>query len=180
MSHARFNTAETEPETPRQDASWQSMSGTAFEDDDAEDCVARRMRRRQIVAGMEELCYQVAQSMARELLARNEAREQARARAREQQAVEAPPAPDAPAADVDPAEEPDHLAPDHLALAFARVTRALNLTLAQAERMERDRLNHARLEKAAAMANHASTRTTQLYVRRRDEMSLDEVERIRV
>jgi len=36
------------------------------------------------------------------------------------------------------------------------------------------------LEKAAAMANHASTRTTQLYDRRRDEMSLDEVERIRV
>jgi hypothetical protein len=34
------------------------------------------------------------------------------------------------------------------------------------------------LEKAAAMANHASTRTTQLYERRRDEVSLDEVERI--
>jgi integrase len=34
------------------------------------------------------------------------------------------------------------------------------------------------LEKAAAMANHASTRTTQLYARRRDEVSLDEVERI--
>jgi hypothetical protein len=30
----------------------------------------------------------------------------------------------------------------------------------------------------AAMANHASTRTTQLYDRRRDEVSLDEVERI--
>jgi hypothetical protein len=29
-------------------------------------------------------------------------------------------------------------------------------------------------------ANHASTRTTQLYDRRRDEISLDEVERIRV
>jgi len=36
------------------------------------------------------------------------------------------------------------------------------------------------LENAAAMANHASTRTTQLYDRRRDEISLDEVERIRV
>jgi hypothetical protein len=36
----------------------------------------------------------------------------------------------------------------------------------------------ATLEKAAAMANHASTRTTQLYDRRRDEVSLDEVERI--
>jgi integrase len=35
-------------------------------------------------------------------------------------------------------------------------------------------------EKAAQMANHASMRTTQLYDRRRDEMSLDEVERIRV
>jgi integrase len=33
-------------------------------------------------------------------------------------------------------------------------------------------------EKAAAMANHAATRTTQLYDRRRDELSLDEVERI--
>jgi hypothetical protein len=28
------------------------------------------------------------------------------------------------------------------------------------------------------MANHASTRTTQLYDRRRDELGLDEVERI--
>jgi integrase/recombinase XerC len=35
--------------------------------------------------------------------------------------------------------------------------------------------NNGTLEKAAAMANHASTRTTQLYDRRRDEMSLDEV-----
>src|SRR5436190_19444122 len=33
-------------------------------------------------------------------------------------------------------------------------------------------------EKAAAMANHASTCTTQLYDRRHDEISLDEVERI--
>ncbi len=40
--------------------------------------------------------------------------------------------------------------------------------------------NGGTLEKAAAMANHASTRTTQLYDRRHDEMSLDEVERIRV
>ena len=38
--------------------------------------------------------------------------------------------------------------------------------------------NGGKLEKAAAMANHASTRTTQLYDRRRDELSLDEVERI--
>ena len=34
------------------------------------------------------------------------------------------------------------------------------------------------LENAAAMANHASTRTTQLYDRRRHELTLDEVERI--
>ena len=40
--------------------------------------------------------------------------------------------------------------------------------------------NGGTLEKAAQMANHASTRTTQLYDRRREEMSLDEVERIRV
>ncbi len=38
--------------------------------------------------------------------------------------------------------------------------------------------NGGTLERAAAMANHASTRTTQLYDRRRDDMSLDEVERI--
>jgi site-specific recombinase XerD len=38
--------------------------------------------------------------------------------------------------------------------------------------------NGGTLENAAAMANHASTRTTQLYDRRCDEISLDEVERI--
>jgi integrase len=38
--------------------------------------------------------------------------------------------------------------------------------------------NGGTLEKAAAMANHASTRTTQLYDRRHDEVSLDEVERV--
>ena len=38
--------------------------------------------------------------------------------------------------------------------------------------------NGGTLEKAAAMANHALTRTTQLYDRRRDEVSLDEVERM--
>ena len=38
--------------------------------------------------------------------------------------------------------------------------------------------NGGTLENAAAMANHASTRTTQLYDRRRDEVTLDEVERI--
>ncbi|HEV2651681.1 MAG TPA: tyrosine-type recombinase/integrase [Rhizomicrobium sp.] len=38
--------------------------------------------------------------------------------------------------------------------------------------------NGGTLETAAKMANHASTRTTQLYDRRHDEMSLDEVERI--
>ncbi len=34
------------------------------------------------------------------------------------------------------------------------------------------------LEKAAQMANHSSTRTTQLYDRRADGVTLDEVERI--
>jgi integrase/recombinase XerC len=38
--------------------------------------------------------------------------------------------------------------------------------------------NGGTLENAANMANHASTRTTQLYDRRRDDVSLDEVERI--
>jgi site-specific recombinase XerD len=38
--------------------------------------------------------------------------------------------------------------------------------------------NGGTLEKAAYMANHASSRTTQLYDRRRDETSLDDVERI--
>ena len=36
------------------------------------------------------------------------------------------------------------------------------------------------LETAARMANHASTRTTQLYDRREEELTLDEVERILV
>ncbi len=40
--------------------------------------------------------------------------------------------------------------------------------------------NGGTLENAAAMANHASTRTTQLYDRRRDEISLDEIERVRI
>ena len=40
--------------------------------------------------------------------------------------------------------------------------------------------NEGTLEKAAQMANHASTRTTQLYDRRADEVSLDEVERIQI
>lgn len=38
--------------------------------------------------------------------------------------------------------------------------------------------NGGTLEKAAQMANHASTRTTQLYDRRPDEVTLDEVERV--
>ncbi len=40
--------------------------------------------------------------------------------------------------------------------------------------------NGGTLENAAYMANHASTRTTQLYDRRHDEITLDEVERIRL
>jgi hypothetical protein len=38
--------------------------------------------------------------------------------------------------------------------------------------------NGGTLEKAAAVANRASARTTQLYDRRHDELSLDEVERM--
>jgi integrase/recombinase XerC len=38
--------------------------------------------------------------------------------------------------------------------------------------------NGGTLERAATMANHASTRTTQLYDRRQDDVTLDEVERV--
>jgi site-specific recombinase XerD len=40
--------------------------------------------------------------------------------------------------------------------------------------------NGGALETAAAMANHSSTRTTQLYDRRSDHVSLDEIERVRI
>jgi len=40
--------------------------------------------------------------------------------------------------------------------------------------------NSGILEKAAQMANHVSRRTTQLYDGGREDLSLDEVERIRV
>lgn len=40
--------------------------------------------------------------------------------------------------------------------------------------------NGGTLERAAAIAHHASTRTTQLYDRRADEVNLDEIERIRI
>ena len=40
--------------------------------------------------------------------------------------------------------------------------------------------NKETLENAGAMANHGSTRTTQLHDRRRDQISFDEVERISV
>lgn len=40
--------------------------------------------------------------------------------------------------------------------------------------------NGGSLENAAAMANHASTRTTQLYDRRHDDITLAEVERVRL
>ncbi len=40
--------------------------------------------------------------------------------------------------------------------------------------------NGGTLERAAAMANHASTRTTQLYDRRPDDITLDEIEKIRI
>jgi integrase/recombinase XerD len=38
--------------------------------------------------------------------------------------------------------------------------------------------NGGSVQKAQQMANHSDTRTTKLYDRRRDEVSLDEVERI--
>jgi integrase/recombinase XerC len=38
--------------------------------------------------------------------------------------------------------------------------------------------NGGTLERAATMANHASTRTTQLYDRRSDDITLDDVERV--
>jgi site-specific recombinase XerD len=38
--------------------------------------------------------------------------------------------------------------------------------------------NGGTLEKAAQMANHPSTHTTQLYDRRAEEVTLDEVERV--
>jgi site-specific recombinase XerD len=40
--------------------------------------------------------------------------------------------------------------------------------------------NGGTLERAAQMANHASTRTTQLYDRRTESVTLDEVELIRI
>jgi integrase/recombinase XerC len=40
--------------------------------------------------------------------------------------------------------------------------------------------NGGTLDRAAAMANHASTRTTQLYDRRGDKITLDEVERVAI
>jgi integrase len=40
--------------------------------------------------------------------------------------------------------------------------------------------NGGAFETAAAMANHSSTRTTQLYDRRSDQVSLDEIERVRI
>jgi site-specific recombinase XerD len=40
--------------------------------------------------------------------------------------------------------------------------------------------NNGTLERAATMANHSSTRTTQLYDRRTDDVTLDEVEKIQI
>jgi len=41
-------------------------------------------------------------------------------------------------------------------------------------------LNGGTLEKAQKMANHESAKTTKLYDRREDELTLDEVERITI
>ena len=40
--------------------------------------------------------------------------------------------------------------------------------------------NAGKLEHAQAMANHSSPRTTKLYDRREEEISLDEIERIAI
>ena len=40
--------------------------------------------------------------------------------------------------------------------------------------------NGGTIERAASMANHASTRTTQLYDRRPDDVTIEDVERIRL
>jgi integrase len=40
--------------------------------------------------------------------------------------------------------------------------------------------NGGALEKAARMASHASTRTTQLYDRRTEEVTLDDIERVSI
>jgi hypothetical protein len=62
---------------------------------------------------------------------------------------------------------------------FARIGAALGMAVTQNRRLwARLRENGGTLEKAAEMANHASTRTTQLYDPRREELTLDEVERI--
>jgi site-specific recombinase XerD len=58
-----------------------------------------------------------------------------------------------------------------MVFSFARIDAALAMKVEDV---------FVRLENAAAMANHASTRTTQLYDRRRDEVNLDEGERIAI
>ena len=40
--------------------------------------------------------------------------------------------------------------------------------------------NGGTLERAATIANHSSTRTTQLYDRRPDDVTLDEIEKIQI
>jgi hypothetical protein len=55
---------------------------------------------------------------------------------------------------------------------FSRPTSTTRVSVGPTPQLPGDR------EKAAAMANHASTGTTQLYDRGRDEVSLDEIERI--
>src|SRR5438067_840471 len=69
------------------------------------------------------------------------------------------------------------------AFSAARVDRRVGWTAAVPDLCGRGRItvylkDGSALEKAVPMANHALTRTTQLYDRRRDEVNLDEVERI--
>ena len=64
---------------------------------------------------------------------------------------------------------------------FARIGAAIGMRASRTySRKIIDLKNGGTLEEAAQMANHASTRTTQLYDRRAEEVTLDEVERILV
>jgi len=64
---------------------------------------------------------------------------------------------------------------------FARIGAAIGMRASRTySRRIIDLKNGGTLEEAAQMANHASTRTTQLYDRRAEEVTLDEVERILV
>jgi hypothetical protein len=72
----------------------------------------------------------------------------------------------------------ERLCHDRRRAAVARIATKLGNHSFQATGITAYLKNGGTFEKAAAMANPASTRTTRLYDRRCDEVSLDEVERI--